>query len=84
MCIEAARYHLESGELDAGLPENDSANYFWMAGNSFTGFTVWFTDIESAKDIAPRMLRAIQELLPTPEAGRPGSSNDPPPVFKFQ
>ena len=85
MCIEAAQFDLESGELDAGLPENESAIHVnRMDGNNFTGCTVWFLDIQSAKRIGLEMLSAIQELAEIFIEGRPGSSNDPPPVFQFQ
>ena len=55
-----------------------------MDGTYFTGCTVWFLDIPKAKHFGARMMSAIQALLPTADAGRPGSSNDRPLVFQFQ
>ena len=82
-CIEAAKSHLDSVELGVDLPGNHSAIYInQMDGTYFTGCTVWFLDIQLAKKVGARMLSAIQALLPTADAGRPGSSSDPPPVFQ--
>ena len=82
-CIEAAKSHLESVGLSVDLPGNHSAVYMSrMDGTYFTGCTVWFLDIQLAKKVGARMLSVIQALLPTADAGRPGSSSDPPPVFQ--
>ena len=81
--IEAAKSHLESVGLSVDLPGNHSAVYMSrMDGTYFTGCTVWFLDIHWATSYGARMLSAIQALLPTADAGRPGSSSDPPLVFQ--
>ena len=79
-CIEAATSRLESVGLGGDLPRKHSAVYMSrMDGNYFTRCTVWFLDVQEAKKVGPRMLHAIQALLPTADAGRPGSSSDPRP-----